>query len=314
MRHVYIESVVLLLRFSMVISQAVRSPSESVCSSGPENVQHRLWMNLHTSDVSNVKVAVFPLGSIENHGPHLPFGTDLLLAEAIVKHAVSELKGVAVLPASPFGASFEHEHLKGTLPVQDTTLNGLWDDVLSGLVSSGLSKIVLVNAHGGQTQNVEIAIRKSRFRHNVLVVSFNAQAMLKKAWKNVETRTRQLETESVYGIHGGLIETAVMLYLFPNLVKTGERRHFQPRRTFHPHDLEPHGEIISFGWRSEDLSKFGALGDATSANAEIGSAIFNETVTVLRKLVSELLDTNSDEVLHPPAVHTSDGAKREDGD
>lgn len=310
----YIESVVLLLSLSMVMSQAARLSSESFCSSGPENVQNQLWMNLHTSDVSNVKVAVFPLGSIENHGPHLPFGTDLLLAEAIVKHAVSDLKGVAILPSSPFGASFEHEHLEGTIPVHDTTLNGLWDDVLSGLVSSGLRKIVLVNTHGGQTQNVEIAIRKSRFRHNVLVVSFNAQAMLSKAWKNVETRTRQLETESVYGIHGGLIETAVMLYLFPNLVRTGELRHFQPRRTFHHHILEPHGDIISFGWRSEDLSKFGALGDATSANADLGSAIFNETVTILRKLVSELLDTQSEAVLHLPAVHTSDEAKCEGGD
>lgn len=300
----FYHSAILLTSLASIVQRGASSDPESICKSPSGEVRRQLWTNLHPSDISTMSVAVFPVGSIEHHGPHLPFGTDLLLAESVVKHAVAEMQGVAVLPVTPFGASFEHNNLAGTIPVQDGTLNGLWDDVLTGLIRSGLRKIVIVNAHGGQTQNVEIAIRRSRFRHEALVVSFNVQAMLTKAWKKVETRHRQLQTESVYGIHGGLIETAVMIYLFPDLVKTSEAEDFRPKRTYY-HLLQPHGDVVSFGWRSEDLSKSGALGDAKSANADIGAKIFDETVTELRKLVLELLETKLEDVLSPSHVQTS---------
>lgn len=256
------------------------------------------WKTLHTSDVPAIGLAVFPLGSLENHGPHLPLGTDLLLAEALSSHAVNGMQGVSVLPPSPFGASFEHASWLGAIPIHDHNLNGLWDDVIAALVKSGVRKIILVNAHGGQTPNVEIVARAARFRHNALVVSFNAQAVLTRAWKNTEKRAALLETESVYGIHGGLIETAVMMHLFPHLVRKEFVAHFKPRFFRYGQPLEPHGEGISFGWRSEDLSSSGALGDATSANTKLGEAIFSEAVSILRRLIVKVLESDPSELLN----------------
>lgn len=253
---------------------------------------------MHTAHVPNAKLAIFPLGSLENHGPHLPLGTDLLLAEALSTHAASDLHGVAVLPSSPFGASFEHANWPGSIPIHDQNLNGLWDDVIVALVKNGIQKILLVNAHGGQTPNVEIVARTARFRYNALVVSFNVQAVLTQAWKNAEKRTQVLKTESVYGIHGGLIETAVMMHLFPEVVRGEKIAHFKPRHLFGEMPLQPHGEQVSFGWRSEDLSESGALGDAASASAELGKDVFSESVSALRSLIVQVLKSDPDELLN----------------
>lgn len=271
--------------------------SETTCQPLHHSASDQLWTHLHPSTLSNVKVSVFPVGSIENHGPHLPFGTDLLLAEAIAHRAVKDIAGVNVLPATPFGASFEHANMPGTIPVHDTALNAVWADIIAGIVASGVRKIILVNAHGGQTQNAELTIRKARFQHNSLVVSFNAQKMLSIAWNRVETCKEKLQEEGPYGIHGGFVETAVMMHLFPQLVKIKERKNFRRRRHFQS-ALQPHGDVVSFGWRSEDISNDGALGDAASANAEVGSQILNETVQELRALVVELVDTDLKDVLH----------------
>lgn len=253
---------------------------------------------MHTSDVSAIELAIFPLGSLENHGPHLPLGTDLLIAEALSTHAVDGVQGVSVLPSSPFGASFEHASWPGAIPIHDHNLNGLWDDVIVALVKSGVQKILLVNAHGGQTPNAEIVARAGRFRHNALVVSFNAQAVLGRVWKSAEKRAALLETEPLYGIHGGLIETAVMMHLFPQFVRRKAVAHFKPRYLLSKWPLEPHGEGISFGWRSEDLSHFGALGDAASANAELGEAVFTETLSILRRLIIQVMESNRSEILN----------------
>lgn len=259
--------------------------------------QSPAWETLHSNDIEHVSLALFPLGSIENHGPHLPLGTDLLLAEALTIHASKGLNNVTMLPPSPFGASIEHGNLPGTIPIHDNHLNGLWDDVLSALVKADVHKILLVNGHGGQTPNVEIAIREGRFRYNALIVSFNAQAMLLQAWQKVEKNKDKFDKESVYGIHGGLIETAVMIYLYPNLVKQERASHFKPVYPYQDGPLQPHGAGISFGWRSEDLSNFGALGDASAADVKLGEAIFNETVRLLRQLIAQILHVDHREIL-----------------
>jgi len=289
----------LTIIFTFVYLLIAAAHQDQRCSPDSPNNQLLLWKEISTTRVTDVKLAVLPLGSIEGHGPHLPLGTDLILAEAIVNKASENLEGVAVLPASPYGASFEHESFDGTIPVQDMHLNGLWDDVLSAVIKSGISRIVVVNAHGGQTSNVDLAVRKCRFRDNALVVSFNIQAMMAQAWRRVEKRADQLAAESVHGIHGGLIETSVMLHLYPGLVDVDRLANFAPLWDTAAQHLEPHGPIVAYGWRSEDLSESGALGDASSGNAEIGNAIFAETVQKLRGLLTDVRQASHEELLFP---------------
>lgn len=257
-----------------------------------------LWQNLHAAAVQDINLVVFPLGSIEHHGPHLPIGTDLLLAEAIVTRALAEIDNVASLPPSPFGASFEHHNKIGTIAIQDLHLNGLWGDVMSSVAKAGIKKILLVNAHGGQTPNVELAVRKFRFHHDALAVSFNVQAALAQEWMAAETRPLQKQTESVYGIHGGLIETSVMQHLFPELVNFTNCRDFKPRRYFDSYNIKPHASVVSYGWRSEDICQDGAVGDAASASSQVGAAIFAGVVKKLTALILEILEIDIREVIH----------------
>lgn len=264
------------------------------------------WKSLHQATLQNVRIAVFPLGSVEGHGPHLPVGTDLILAEEVVKSAIAGLDDIYSLPPSPFGASFEHKDKPGTIAIQDENLNGLWGDVLAAVSRAGVRKIVLVNGHGGQSPNVEICIRSARFNHNVLAVSFNLQASLAAAWGEVEERTSISHTESVYGIHGGLIETSVMLHLHPNLVNMSRSENFKPRLEFQDSLLKPYGSTVSYGWRSEDLCYHGAIGDASSATSALGAAIFDRVVMQLRSLLLEVHTKKLHEVLHQEGVEGHD--------
>lgn len=250
------------------------------------------WHERSGSSTLLADIAILPVGSIENHGPHLPVGTDLILAETFVNEATIDLENTIVLPASPFGASFEHANKQGTLPIDDTILNGLWDNLLSALSRQGYQKVLIVNAHGGQTANVEIAAREARFQHNILVVSFNIQAAMAEAWRDVkkEDDFRNDDDELDYGIHGGLIETSVMLHINPNLVDVDKLSHFRPRWNRNMRMLKPHSAIVSYGWRSEDLCAEGALGDASKASIEKGKKIFDKTCGMLRVLIAEVLD------------------------
>lgn len=280
---------------------ATRAPNTDNCGNNSQcsKPQVLLWQNLHATAVQKISLVVFPLGSIENHGPHLPLGTDLLLAEAIVTSALAGIgtDRVASLPPSPFGASFEHQNKVGTIAVQDLHLNGLWGDILSSVARTGVKKVLLVNAHGGQSPNVELVVRRFRFLHNALAVSFNLQAAFAQTWALVETRTQLLQTESVYGIHGGLIETSIMEHLLPHLVNRTNIHHFKPRRNFDGHHVEPHGPVVSYGWRSEDICQDGAVGDAASATPELGAAIFSGVVQKLRNVILEILETEIEEII-----------------
>lgn len=283
------------------IASALHPPS--TCQETPMQSQSSCWDQLPSPVVSKVQIAVLPLGSTEAHGPHLPLGTDTMIAAALCSHATNALPGVAVLPSIPFGASFEHAEYAGTIAVRDETLNSYWSDVISSLVRSGMRKIILVNGHGGQTSNVDIAIRNARFHHDALTVSFNVQAMLSSAY---ERHMSQLgansgehidESELKSGIHGGRIETSVMLHLHPTLVRQQHMRNFSPlwkKRS----QLEPHGRIVSYGWRSQDICEQGAVGDASRASAELGANLFNDSVSVLRALIVDLLDLKPRDILN----------------
>lgn len=246
------------------------------------------WASMTAVALRDVDVAVLPLGAVEGHGPHLPVGTDMMLAARVVDDAAAGVGHVAVLPISAYGASFEHGALVGTLPIGDNALNALWDDVVKGVVASGVHTVVLVNAHGGQTPNVEVAVRRARWRHAVVAVSINLQAMFAEEWLRVETRLEVTESERRYGIHGGLIETSVMMFLYPGLVVEKECRDFKPRWTCSDAGLEPHGSAVGYGWRSEDLCSDGALGNASLADARLGETIFNAVSTRIRLILQEL--------------------------
>lgn len=256
--------------------------------------------------VDDVKVALLPLGAVEQHGPHLPLGVDLLLAEAVAAGAAAAAAdhAVAVLPVSPFGASFEHAHAPGTLAAPDGPLQALWAAVVQGVAEAGVRRVVLLNGHGGQTPNAQIAVRRARFetRPPVLAVLVNLQAVIHARLRDHAAELavmdpEEAEWEAAHGIHGGLVETALMLHLHPELVDMSAAKRFEPFPSARTGSLEPYGGAVSYGWRASDVFPDGVGGFACRATPELGAAIFDEAVAAVAKVLQDIRDCDPDSVL-----------------
>lgn len=193
---------------------------------------------------------LIPLGSIEQHGPHLPLDTDVRIAAAVVHAAATELgAGVVVAPSISYGASGEHQGFAGTISIGTPALTIL-------LVEYGRSacewagRLVFVNGHGG---NVE-ALR-------------GAVALLRTEDRDVAWCSTAVTGSA--DAHAGHTETSVLLHLSPHLVLTAECR---PGNTAPLADLMP--QLRAGGVQA--VSESGVLGDPTTATTADGARLFAE--------------------------------------
>src|SRR5512132_4634415 len=115
------------------------------------------WEDLVTADFGRFDpqnaVAVLPVAAVEQHGPHLPLGTDALICDAILDDALARLDAatpVLRLPTQRVGHSPEHTGFPGTLSLQAATVVALWTDIGRSVAAAGIRKLLLFNSHGGQ--------------------------------------------------------------------------------------------------------------------------------------------------------------------
>ncbi len=189
----------------------------------------RCWADLTTRDFAtldpNTTVAVLPVAAIEQHGPHLPLAVDTLLVDGIVRATLPLLAPelpVLILPTQAIGLSPEHERFAGTLTLSPQTLLALWCEIGECVAKSGVRKLLFLNAHGGQVSATDIAARLLRARCELIAYStswFNLpiQSVLDAAFNAEEQR---------FGVHGGAIETSMMLALHPELVDMSAAQDF----------------------------------------------------------------------------------------
>ncbi|MEM2914175.1 MAG: creatininase family protein, partial [Candidatus Bathyarchaeia archaeon] len=98
---------------------------------------------------SKVDTAILPIGSIEQHGPHLPLGTDWMIVEEIARKVAEKLGNCYLLPAIPYGNSQEHLDFPGTVTLKPSTLAQVVRDIVMSLYLNGLKKIIIIQGHGG---------------------------------------------------------------------------------------------------------------------------------------------------------------------
>jgi creatinine amidohydrolase len=144
-------------------------------------------------------------------------------------------------------------------------------------------KLVLFNSHGGQPQIADIVARDLRVRRDMFVVTASTYSL---------GRPPGLfpDSELKHGIHGGSVETSIMMHLCPDMVRRGELTNFRPRSLDMEGDYEiltPEGRI-GFGWETQDLSLPGACGDATDADAERGKLLVEHAAARFVKLLDEI--------------------------
>jgi len=232
----------------------------------------RHWHDMTTQDFSSPScaswIAVLPIAAIEQHGPHLPLVTDTAIAKGQIRRVLELLPDslpATFLPVQTIGKSDEHISSPGTLTLSWETVTKCWMEIGESVARAGVRKLVLINSHGGNVPIMDIVARELRVKHGMFVTATN--------WLRFgQPEGLFPEAEFTYGIHGGDIETSLMLHLHPDLVRMEKAQDFtseqQSYLTEFKH-LRGHGKA-QYGWKAQDLNPQGALGNARAASAEKG--------------------------------------------
>ncbi len=254
-------------------------------------LKSRWWWDLSTCDFAALDaerlVAIVPVGAVEQHGPHLPVGVDAAINAGIVARALELMPQdcpALVLPMIPVGKSDEHLAFPGTLTLSHETLVRVCYELGEGVHHAGLRKILFFNSHGGQPQVLEIVCRDLRVKRGMFALT----AM----WPQLVDMSDLFDAAEIkHGIHGGQIETSVMLYLHPELVDMARVQDFVSSTV----EIEREAKLLGqgaayFGWQAQDLHPTGACGNAAAATAELGEELVERAARGLVRLVGEIVD------------------------
>ena len=249
----------------------------------------RYWQDLPWTAFASLPkdtVAVLPVAAIEQHGPHLPVSVDRTINEGVLARTLAllpEALPVLVLPVQAVGLSVEHIRFPGTLTASAETLIHLWTEIGESVARAGVRKLVLLNSHGGQPQVVDIVCRRLRASARMFAVSC--------LWSRLGKPNGLVNpVEARHGIHGGFVETSLMLHLAPERVDMAKAEDFRSRWIARENDfsvLVPEG-AVGFGWETQDLHPAGALGDASAATAEAGAKLLDHAAARLAALLGEV--------------------------
>jgi creatinine amidohydrolase len=184
------------------------------------------------------------------------------------------------------GLSPEHTSFAGTLSIRDATLLDAWTDVGRSVARTGARKLIVFNTHGGQKSLVDLLAVRLRSELGMLVVraTYFSFGVLPGLFDPAET---------LHDIHGGEIETSLLLHLKPDLVRTAALAHFKGL----PHELAGRNKLlgaekpVGFGWRAEDLNSAGACGNAAKADGRRGAQHLSYLADRLAGLVAEVAAT-----------------------
>ncbi|MCC2110783.1 MAG: creatininase family protein [Hyphomicrobiales bacterium] len=256
------------------------------------------WQDLRTTDFEpgafDDAVALLPVAAVEQHGPHLPLGTDAFIAEGFVDRVVERLGDdipALFLPVLQIGASREHGNFAGTLSAGWDDFARLIIDIGEGVARAGIRKLIIVTAHGGNVAAMDSAALELRARHGMVVVATS--------WYRFGMPEGVFpEAELSYGIHGGMVETSIMMHLRPDLVRRDRLADFPSRqRDFEKRfrRLRVHGRV-QFGWLAEDLNPAGVVGDAGGADAEKGRAALEFGADAFIELLADMAHLDTDTV------------------
>ncbi|MFD2654856.1 creatininase family protein [Gracilibacillus thailandensis] len=260
-----------------------------------EAFEKRFLARLSTEEVKQLPkddaLIVLPIGAVEQHGPHMPIYTDTLIAEGVLMEAFehfAEVDNIWLLPPLPYGKSTEHIGMAGTITLSAATLQSVVMDIAKSVSDSGFKRLVLFNSHGGNHDLLNMISREVRIETGMMVFRLNSSD------GNLLTDLIP-EKERVFGIHGGDVETSMVLDIKGNWVNMEQS----------PVDFVSLPEDIQylylkgscyFAWVINDISATGMAGDATRATVEKGKEINQRAGKYIAEALKEMSRFNIDEL------------------
>jgi creatinine amidohydrolase/Fe(II)-dependent formamide hydrolase-like protein len=238
--------------------------------------------------LQEVDTVLLPVGSIEQHGPHLPLDTDAFDAAYLSKKVAERCSDPKplVLPLIPYGVSYHHEDFRGTLSVTPGTLSRLVDEIGMSAARQGITKLVIINGHGGNGPALHFAAQM-----------INRDAHIFTCVDTGETSDPDISALAVTpnDVHAGEIETSTTLAVRSHLVRLREARKFVPR--FSNRYLN-FSSKRSVGWYAHisKISAYGVLGDPTKADPEKGRKMWEVMIKHLVEFVEDLKGLSLDEI------------------
>ena len=235
------------------------------------HLERETWTD---ADDSEAEVALLPVGSTEQHGPHAPLGTDTLDAEAVAEAAADRYDDpVIVAPAIPVGIAEEHRRFSGTLWTTESTFRAYVRDVVESLASHGWDRVVVVNGHGGNIAALKEVTARIVRHDDAYAVPFT--------W---------FEAVGDHGSdmgHGGPLETALLRATQPELVR--EDRIEEARDG----GSEGWGDWVSSTNLAHDSAEFtenGVVGDPGAGDADRGEELLDLAADALDRLLTVVAD------------------------
>jgi len=219
-------------------------------------------------------ILVQPVGAIEQHGPHLPLDTDLVVASEVAEAAVAEYGDTTdawLLPPLAYSKSNEHAWSAGTVWLSAATLLAVLDDVGRCAAMTPARRLVFLNGHGGNSSLLSVALRDLRLRYGLM--TFLAHPSVPADQGGSGSPSEELGM----GIHAGTNETSLMLHLRPERVALDGVPRNVPEQLAANRHVRFGGPVV-FGWLSNDFGPGGYIGDPTPASAELGKQLFEGAV------------------------------------
>jgi creatinine amidohydrolase len=249
-------------------------------------LENLTWPEVKALDLPN-KIVVFPLGSFEQHGPHLPLTTDTDIVTAVARRVEQQRsETVLCLPTLWPGHSTHHLFFPGTLSVNQMPYIQLIIDLCRSIASAGATKVFLLNGHGGNDLPVKAAMRELKTEFPKLQFVFAAY------WSLAAQTIKQVRESELGGLgHACEMEASVMMYLHPDRVKMHLAKN-DGRSKYHDAYRKTdmmHSRPIYFVNEFNEVSETGTIGYPEMATAEKGKKFVDGIVADVTKFVDEFV-------------------------
>ena len=243
------------------------------------------WADASLTDISRW-IAVLPLAATEQHGPHLPVETDVLIAEAYlarVREVLPATAPVTFLPVESVGISTEHIDYPGTQTLPTEVALKRWTGIGEEVARRGVRKLVIITSHGGNSAAMMLVAQDLRAHRKLFVVTTS--------WSRLSGADKLFPADEVrHGIHGGAVETSIMLSRYPDQVRAHAIADFPASSIA----MEKQYRWLStqrpapFAWQAQDLNASGAVGNATLAVAGKGEQLLDQGARAFCELLDEV--------------------------